>query len=205
MIANVFMITFFTITMIHLSPLFISFFESILLLLENTTPTANHTEKQMHVVDACFWPLPLTTTQNDGVEPTQENAVWLVKLSVRELTKIKKLNWRTVTPLCLFGNSSPTWRLTNDSPALGAKRISTHPLPSSQQVPVPSRTLRASVCGIMLASASPQVANRQAPLLLLGKLHFDSQQLQLLFSRCPIWEETVEIQSHNKCNYLLYH
>ena len=50
------------------------FFESVFFYLENTTPTARYTaEIQMHVVDACFWPLPLTTTQNDGVEPTQEN------------------------------------------------------------------------------------------------------------------------------------
>ena len=49
------------------------YFECIVLYLQNTTPTANHTaEKQMHVVDACFWPLPQTTTQNDGVETTQE-------------------------------------------------------------------------------------------------------------------------------------
>ena len=39
------------------------FFESVVLSLENTTPTANCTaEKQMHVMDACFWPLPLITT-----------------------------------------------------------------------------------------------------------------------------------------------
>lgn len=37
-------------------------------------PTANRTaEKKMHAVDARFWPLPLTKTQNDDVEPTQQN------------------------------------------------------------------------------------------------------------------------------------
>ena len=41
-------------------------FESVVLCLKNTTPTANHTaEKQMHMVDGCFWPLPPTTTQNE--------------------------------------------------------------------------------------------------------------------------------------------
>ena len=40
---------------------FFSFYKSIF---SNGTPTANHTaEKQMHVMDAWYWPLPLTTTQ----------------------------------------------------------------------------------------------------------------------------------------------
>ena len=48
--------------------------ESVFLFPENATSTANRTaEKQTHVVDACFWPLPLTTTQNDWLEPMQEN------------------------------------------------------------------------------------------------------------------------------------
>ena len=38
----------------------------VFLFLENTTPTANRTaEKQVHVEDACFSPLPLTTTENE--------------------------------------------------------------------------------------------------------------------------------------------
>ena len=39
----------------------------------NATPTANcTTEKQIHVVDACFWPLPLTTSHGEHlcVEPS---------------------------------------------------------------------------------------------------------------------------------------
>lgn len=37
-----------------------AFLKSVILFLENTTPTANRTaEEQMHVVEACFWPLPL--------------------------------------------------------------------------------------------------------------------------------------------------
>ena len=55
--------------------LFLFFFnESVVLCLENTT-LHHAVEKQMHVMDACFWPLPLTTTHNDHpcVELTQEN------------------------------------------------------------------------------------------------------------------------------------
>ena len=66
-ISIIFMIKMFDIYF-HLFIYFWHFFESVFLYLVNTTPTASHTtEKQMHVVDTCFLPLPLTTTQDDGV------------------------------------------------------------------------------------------------------------------------------------------
>ena len=50
------------------------FFLFVFHYLDNATSAASHTaEKQMLVVDVCFWPLPFTTTQNGGVELTQEN------------------------------------------------------------------------------------------------------------------------------------
>ena len=54
--------------------IFDSYFESVFLYLENAT--ANCTaEKWMHVVDACFWLLPLTTANSDHlcVELMKEN------------------------------------------------------------------------------------------------------------------------------------
>ena len=114
-------------------------FESIYLYLGNTAPTANRTaEKQMHVVDACFFPLPLTTTDGDHL------CVWHKKMKMSGLTsktecrktdKDKENVPKKGNTLRLFGNSSPTWSLTKDRPALGAKCVGhNQTLPSSQQV-----------------------------------------------------------------------
>ena len=93
-------------------------------------------EKQMHVVDTCFQPLPLTTcVRCVGSTKRWSTAVcltntrnWAVrpaKPSARKLTKTKRL-YRKVTPRRLFGNSSTTLSLTKDRPALGAKCVGHH-------------------------------------------------------------------------------
>ena len=61
-----------------------------------------------------------------GTGPFHSQQLRLAKLSARKLTKTKKLNRSKVTPLCFFGNSSPTWSLTKDRPALGAKCVANH-------------------------------------------------------------------------------
>ena len=73
---------------------------------------------------------------------TRKWAVPLAEPSMKKLTKTWKLYQRKLTPHRLFGNSSPNHLPSSSSPSI----ISTGTNPS--------RTLKAGVCAIMLASAS---------------------------------------------------
>ena len=79
-----------------------------------------------------------------------------------ETDKAKKFNRRKVTLLGTFGNSSPTWSLTNDRPALGPKCVSDHqPLPSSQQTHPKQNSESMSLChhaSISLPTSSQQTS-----------------------------------------------